>query len=241
MTRAMLFTLLLLGSASVQAHGLWVAQRAGALAVVYGEGAEEEAYDPARVTGIRAWKADGEPAGVRSAAEPQRMLIHAPEAAQIAIDFDAGEWTQSHQGKWMPGGRSAALPDARQTWRLMRFATVLLASPDAPARPHGMPLEIQPLADPLLLKKGQLLPVRVLQRGKPLAGAKVIADFVNDDLAAPSITDQNGIAHVALGSNGLNVIQTAHAEAYTGTCTTDRTAYSATLSFTLPRPMEQAQ
>lgn len=235
MIRAIVFALLLIGSTGVHAHGLWVAQRAGALAVVYGEGAEEESYDPARITGLRAWKADGEPAALKSTAEPRQLLIHAPDAARIAVEFDAGEWTQTRQGKWMPGGRSAALPDAKQTWRLLRFATVLLASPHAPESALGLPLEIQPLTDPLLLKKGQSLPVRVLLRGKPLAGAKVIADFVNDDLAAPVISDRNGVAQVVLGSNGLNVLQTAHAEACTGACTTDRIAYSATLSFTLPR------
>lgn len=238
MTRMILLAFLLLGSAGAQAHGLWVAQRAGALAVVYGEGAEEEAYDPARITGIRAWKANGETAGWRSEIGPRQLLIDAPGAARLAIHFDAGEWTQTRQGKWLPGGRHAAVPDAKLTYRLLRLASVLLAPQDNPATVLGLPLEIQPLADPFRSGKGQLLPVRVLLHGEPLAGAKVIADFVNDDHAAPVISDRNGIAHVALGSNGLNVLQTSHVQACVEPCATDRTAYSATLSFTLPRPGE---
>ncbi len=239
MTRVILCAFLLLVSAAAQAHGLWVVQRAGALEVVYGEGNEEEAYDPARITAIRAWRADGKRADWRSEIKGQRLLIHAPTAASLAMRFDAGDWTQTTQGQWLPGGRDADVPGAMNTWRLLRFASVLLASRDDPARQLDLPLEIQPLADPFALGRGQILPVRVLLHGKPLQGAKVIADFVNAETAQPVVTDGGGVARVVLGGDGLNVLQTGHAEVSTGNCTTDRIAYSATLSFTLLPPKER--
>ncbi len=235
MTRVILYACLLLASTATQAHGIWVVQRAGALEVVYGEGKEEEAYDPARITAIRAWRADGERVDWRSQTKGQRLLIHAPAVARLAMHFDAGEWTQTTEDQWLPGGRDAGVPDALRTWRLLRFASVLLAPPDGSAGRLGLPLEIQPLADPLTLGRGEALPVRVLLHGEPLPGAKVIADFVNADSAPPVITDGDGVAHVVLGGDGLNVLQTGHAEACVDECTTDRIGYSATLSFTLLR------
>lgn len=239
MTRVILSAVLLLASAVAQAHGLWVVQRSGTLEVVYGEGKEEEAYDPARITAIRAWREDGKRADWRSEIKGQRLLIHAPAAASLAMHFDAGEWTETNEGQWLPGGRDASVPGALRTWRLLRFAGVLLAPPGARERQFDLPLEIQPLADPFALVRGQVLPVRVLLHGKPLQGAKVIADFVNAETAQPVVSDGDGVARIVLGSDRLNVLQTGHAEACTGECTTDRIAYSATLSFTLSHPEER--
>ncbi|MBC7860075.1 MAG: DUF4198 domain-containing protein [Burkholderiaceae bacterium] len=218
------------------AHGVWTAQQAGGLAVIYGEGLEEEAYDPAQVTNVRAWTPDGAAAGWRAEIRSGRLFIHPAGAARLAFQLDAGEWTQTGGGDWLRGGRGAGVPDAKLTYRLWRFANVLLGAPGDSAIPSGTPLEIQALADPFRLGKGQLLPVRVLLRGEPLAGAKVIADFIHGEQAAPVITDRAGVARVALGGDKLNVLQAAHAEACANGCAVDRNAYSATLSFTLPGP-----
>lgn len=231
---AFLFALALLVTHDADAHGVWAAQRDGALAVIYGEGQAEEAYDPARITNVRAWLPNGEATGWRSEIRSGQLFIDAAGAARLALQFDAGEWTQTAQNDWLPGGRGSAVPEAKLTYRLLRFANVLLSATGERAMPSGMPLEIQALADPLRLGKGQSLPVRILLRGKPLAGAKVIADFINDEEAAPVIADDDGIARVRLSSNRLNVLQTGYTEACAEPCAVDRNAYSATLAFTLP-------
>lgn len=231
---ALLFALALLATHDAAAHGVWAAPRDGALAVIYGEGQAEEAYDPARVTRVGAWLPNGEATGWRSEIRSGQLFIQTTGAARLALRFDAGEWTQTTQGDWLPGGRGSAVPDAKLTYRLLRFANVLLSATGERPMPSALPLEIQALADPFRLGQGQSLPVRVLLRGEPLAGAKVIADFINDEEAAPVIADQDGVAHVRLGSDGLNVLQTGYTEACAEPCAVDRTAYSATLSFTLP-------
>ena len=236
--RVFLCAVLLLACGAAQAHGIWVVRGAGALEVVYGEGKEEEAYDPAHITAIRAWRAGGERTDWRSEIKGRRLLIHAPDAASLAMHFDAGEWTETKEGRWLAGGRDARIPGALRTWRLLRFAGVLLAPSSTREKQFDLPLEIQPLVNPFALTRGQVLPVRVLLHGKPLQGAKVIADFVNAETAQPAISDGDGVARVVLGSERLNVLQTGYAEACTGECTTDRIAYSATLSFTL-LPLEE--
>lgn len=231
---ALLFAAALLVTHDAAAHGVWAVQRDGALAVIYGEGQAEEAYDPARLTQVGAWLANGEATGWRSEIRSGQLFIQATSAARLALQFDAGEWTQTARGDWLPGGRGSAVPDAKLTYRLLRFASVLLSATGERAMPSAMPLEIQALADPFRLDRGQSLPIRVLLRGEPLAGAKVIADFINDEEAAPVIADQDGVARVRLGGNGLNVLQTSYTEACAEPCAVDRNAYSATLSFTLP-------
>lgn len=234
----MLFALAMLAG-SVQAHGLWVAQRAGQWAAVYGEGAEDEAYDPVAIRQLGAWNTHGQTArGWSEIRAGQWFFVPEEPLARLALRFDGGEWRQMKNGDWLPTGRPAAPGDVRQTWRLLRYASAVLAPSDQPAQPLGLPLEIVPLKDPLALRKGDRLPLRLLLRGQPLAGAKVIGDFINDDQATPQRTDADGWVVVVLGSNGLNVIQASHGEACQAACTTERVAHSTTLSFVVPRRPE---
>lgn len=230
---------LCLAAGAVQAHGLWIAQRGGQLAAVYGEGAEDEAYDPAAIGKVAAWTAEGRQARWRSETRPaQWVFIPEEPVSRLSLTYDAGEWTETTAGRWLPGGRMAALPQARRTWRLLRYASALFAPAPSGTQPLGLPLEIVPLQALQGLRKGDRLALRVLLHGRPLAGAKVIADFVNDDRAPPLRTDRDGVTMVRLGSDTLNVIQASHAEDCPGDCAVDRLAHSTTLSFTVARPTE---
>lgn len=224
---------------SVQAHGLWVAQRAGQWAAVYGEGAEDEAYDPAAIQRVEAWNEQGQAARWRSEIRAGQWLFVPEEpVARLALRFDAGKWREMTDGRWLADGQAAGAGEVRRTWRLLRYASTVLTASGKPALPLGLPLEIVPLKDPLALRKGDRMPLRLLLRGQPLANAKVIGDFTNDDQAAPLRTDADGLVAVALDSNGLNVIQASHAEACLAECTTEHVAHSTTLSFIVLRQPE---
>lgn len=228
--------LLCLAGAGAEAHGLWLAQRAGQWAAVYGEGAEDEAYDPAAIGQVAAWTPEGQAAAWRSGSRAGLWTFVPEQAvAQLVFRYDAGEWTETTDGRWLAGGRAARIGEARRTWRLQRYASALLVPTTGPATPRGLPLEIVPQQALAGLRKGDLLPLRVLLRGRPLAGAKLIADFVNDDQAPAARTDADGIVRIRLGSNGLNVVQASHAEDCPGECTVDRIAHSTTLSFSVAR------
>lgn len=237
--RSLLMLALAMLAGSVQAHGLWVAQRAGQWAAVYGEGAEDEAYDPLAIRQVEAWNGHGQAARWRSEIRAGQWLFVPEEAlARLALHYDGGEWREMKNGDWLPTGHPVAPGEVRQTWRLLRYASAVLAPSGQPARPLGLPLEIVPLKDTQSLRKGDRLPLRLLLRGQPLAGAKVIGDFINDDQATPQRTDAGGLVVVVLGSNGLNVIQASHAEACQAECTTERVGHSTTLSFVVPRRPE---
>lgn len=236
---AVLILALAMLAGSAQAHGLWVAQRAGQWAAVYGEGAEDEAYDPTAIQQVEARNEQGQAARWRSEVRAGQWRFEPEEpVARLALRLDAGAWREMADGRWLADGQAAGSGEVRRTWRLLRYASAVLAPSAESARPLGLPLEIVPLKDPLALRKGDRLPLRLLLRGRPLANAKLIGDFINDDQAAPLRTDAAGLAVVTLGSNGLNVIQASHAESCVAECTSERVAHSTTLSFTVPRRPE---
>ena len=69
-------------------------------------------------------------------------------------------------------------------------------------RPVGHKLEIVPLKNPLNLKQGDLLPIKVLFGGKPAKFCKVYATYAGfstgDDFAYATSTDDEGIAKIRL-------------------------------------------
>ena len=79
-------------------------------------------------------------------------------------------------------------------------------------KPIGLPLEIIPMADPFARKPGDALKVRVLFRGKPLAGANLGWDHPGGDElpAGTARTDDKGVALIPVARAGLMTIRLTH-------------------------------
>ena len=80
------------------------------------------------------------------------------------------------------------------------------------SKPIGLPLEIVPLQDPFALKAGEALKVRVLFRGKPLAGANLGWDHPGEgELPAGTVlSNEKGEALVPIAKVGLMTIRLTH-------------------------------
>lgn len=224
-----------LGGAPVFAHGVWVAQRASELALVLGEGALDESYEPRQVREVKAFTAAGAPAQVVLQPRQRNLVVEpAADAAVLSMAVEDGFWSQGADGKWVSGSR-AQVPDARKAGHYMKYGTTLLKPVAMPFKPLGAALEIVPLADPMALRRGQRLPIRVLSNGQPVAGAAVIGDFIGN-VAAPRVkTDRAGRATVVLGSDGLNVLAVSLVEPRADRREADEDGLEATLAFALPR------
>ncbi|MDJ1158938.1 DUF4198 domain-containing protein [Chelatococcus sp. SYSU_G07232] len=219
---------------AARAHGIFVAQRHGDLAVVYGHGAADDAYAPEKVKEATARSAGGEPVPVSLKPQEKYVLVEpAREAAVLSVTFDGGFWSKTRAGKWINKGRSE-VADAETAQHSLKFNTTVLAATGGPLAPQGLPLEIVPLADPLTLRMGDDLPVRVLMDGKPLAGANVLADYVNEGHGTSFRTDKDGKAVIVLRNDGLNVLAVSASVPTTGNREVDKLGLHATLSFTLP-------
>ncbi|MGI9077436.1 MAG: DUF4198 domain-containing protein [Gemmatimonadaceae bacterium] len=128
------------------------------------------------------------------------------------------------------------------TRRYAKYAKTVIevgrGGPRAFGRVAGHPAEFVPLNDPAALRAGDTLAVRLLYRGQPLANAHVHAgaataasshDGAQKDLSL--VTDANGIAHVAVGENGLWNVRTIHIVPATRGSGADWDVHWATLVF----------
>ncbi len=82
-------------------------------------------------------------------------------------------------------------------------------------------------------KLGTSMSFRVLFNGKPIAGALVINDLVNDPDAAPVTTGKDGMARLVVRNQGLNVIRAAFFGPTDQPKKYQRIEHTATLAFTL--------
>lgn len=222
---------LLLHVPAAFAHGAWVAERWGDLGVVYGHGAGDDPYDPAKITRVVAV----DEKGVEVAVEIDRRARHAvlapaSEPAAIALEFDNGYWAEGADGKWVNKPKDA-VPGARSAGHYVKNSLALVhAHGDLPAFPK-QDLQIVPLANPIGLKAGDSLKLRVLFKGEPLAGIKVTLDYVNAAGLASAPTDTAGEVEVAIRNDGLNVLAVSHTVPLENDPKADEIGYTATLSF----------
>jgi uncharacterized GH25 family protein len=106
-------------------------------------------------------------------------------------------------------------------------------------RPVGLELELVPERDPYQLVPGGELPVRLLYRGKPLAGAMVFAlDFHHADKTAPdriaARTGRDGRVALRLPEAGFWLIETVHMISAPQETGVDWESLWASLTFDLP-------
>jgi len=99
----------------------------------------------------------------------------------------------------------------------------------------GLTLELIPEANPYTLAAGQELPLRLLYRGQPLAGAKVAA--VPKDRPASQVaarTDAHGRVRLRLAGAGVWLIKAVHMIAAPPGSGADWESFWASLTFALP-------
>lgn len=225
--------LALLLAGPVHAHAVWIAERVDAPTVVYGHGASDEGYDPAKVTEVLAIAADGTSSAAKTVAGQANVTLALPEGtAAVQLEFDNGFWSKGADGTWVNAPRSK-VPGATEAGRYVKHHVAVLRG-DVPLPPlPAQPLQIVPLENPLVKQAGDELPVRVLLEGAPLAGVELIVDYINLDSLKSAPTDADGRTSVAIRNQGLNVIAVDHNVPTPGDPDADKVGHSATLAFTL--------
>lgn len=215
------------------AHGIWIAERHGTQAVVYGHGASDEAYDPQKLKTVTARNGDGKNVAVEIRRQDDHALLDVPkDAVVVSGTFDNGFWAEGPDGKWVNKPKSQ-VPGAKQSSYSRKFAVAILDHLHKRPEPQSLPFEIVPLMDPTILEAGNELPVQVLLEGKPVEGVEVTADYVNDGHAEPAKTDAEGIARVNIRNAGLNVIGAGYSRPLSDSKEADKLSYFTTLTFNL--------
>ncbi|HEV7319560.1 MAG TPA: DUF4198 domain-containing protein [Ensifer sp.] len=224
-------SLLIAGASPAFSHGAWVAERWGTLAVIYGHGPADEAYDPAKVKSVSAVGEDGKALPVTiEAADGHALLKPEGEPALVALEFDNGYWSEGADGKWVNKPKNE-VPGAKQASHSIKYSIALVhAHGDLPAFP-AQPLQIVPLDNPIGLKPGEKFRIRLLLDGKPLEGKEITLDYAGMPELVSEKTNANGEAEVTLRNAGMNILAVSHAIPLEGDAAADKKGLTATLTF----------
>lgn len=225
-----------LASTVAEAHGIWFAQRSTQLALLYGVGADD--LDMVKrvplMTGIAAYGPDGKAVPTALQVDGRLVLVNTEnQPSVVAGVMDNGTWCRTPDGKWHKKGKDE-VPDAVVAERTMKYAVHIRGPLTAPlgALP-GQTLQVVPVtAVPALL--GQPITLRVLFNGKPVAGARVLHDWVNDPDGAPAVSGADGIVNLKVRNQGLNVIMAVFDGPTDMPAKYNKIEHSASLSFVLP-------
>ena len=240
-TAALCTGTLLAAAAPLSAHGIWFAQRARQLALIYGVGADD--LDAVKrlpmIKSVTGYDADWAPVTVSLRPAGVIPVVDSDEpVAAVAAAMDYGYWSKTPDGEWHNAGRDA-VPTATLAEHNFKYAVHLTQLPTKPVPLlEGHTLQLVPADLAIPQKMGEPMKVRVYYRGKPVAGATVMQDYVNDpDEANPVKTAADGTATVKLRNQGINVLMAI----YVGQTTdkkVDHEEYRASLSFVLPHAPE---
>jgi hypothetical protein len=226
--------------AVAQAHGIYFAQRAKQIAIIYGIGADD-LETVKRLPGlekIEAWDADLNPVPAKLRTDGSLVIVDtdSPPALLSAV-LQNGTWSKLPDGEFVKKPKNE-VPNAIFAETTIKYAVVLQGALNKPIPliPSQM-LQITPVGKiPAML--GKRLTYRVTWMGKPVAGAKVINDFINDPDAVEVKTRADGTVTLPVRNQGLNVLRAVYATPTDNPARIDRYEHTATLSFTLPHKPE---
>lgn len=224
-----------------QAHGFWFAQRANHLAMVFGVGADDldVVKRLPKVSKFAAYDEDGKEVESKLAANGPLVTVNTDnQPAIVTAVMDYGMWSRTPDGKWHNKGYDE-VPNAVISEKNWKYGVHLRRELGKPVPVLAdQRLQIVPLKAPLPVKLGTPMKVKVLFEGKPVAGARILADFVNDPDAKPLKTGKDGIVTIKVRNQGLNVIGATFDGPPEDPAKTKKCEHFATLSFVLPHEPE---
>lgn len=223
-------------SGIAQAHGIWFAQRATQLAMLYGVGADD--LDVVKrlplVTSVAGYDAAGKPVPTALEVDGRLLLVNLEnQPALVAAVLDNGTWSKSPDGKWHKKGKDE-VKDAVVSEHTYKYAVHLRAPLTAPLGPlPGQVLQLVPVTAALPAMMGDPITLRVLYKGKPVAGARVLHDFINDPDGKPVLSGADGTVTLKVRNQGLNVIVAVFDAASDQPAKYNKVEHLASLSFVL--------
>lgn len=236
---ASLLLCLLLPSLS-HAHGIWFAQRSSQLALIYGVGADDldSVKRLHKVESIQGFDADWEEVDTELMQAGPLLLVNSDDypVAAAAVMFN-GIWSYTKDGHWVAKGRDE-IPDAVLSEKTYKYAVHLRGPLTQIPVIKSQVLQIIPVGKAFPLLRDNEATFRVLYEGRPVKGAQIKRDFVNDPDAKPIMTNSDGLFTINIRNQGLNVIAAVFDGPADNKKIIDKIEHLATLSFVLPHEPE---
>lgn len=220
-----------------QAHGIWFAQRARQLALIYGVGADDldAVARESKLTLVKGYDEDWNPVDIKLRDAGAIPVVDSDEpVSAVAAVMDYGIWTKDASGEFHNKGRDE-VPNAGLSEHNFKYAVHLTRMPtrQVPLLP-GQTLQLVPVGTDIPQKLGMPMKVRVYYAGKPAAGAQVMTDYVNDPDEVPVKTDADGYATVKVRNQGINVLMAIFVSPTDNPAKYQQLEHRASLSFVLP-------
>lgn len=220
---------------SADAHGIWFASRAKQLAIIYGIGADdlETVKRLPLIENVSAYDADYQP--IKAATRVSGPVVLVDTDAQptvVTAVMPYGVWSKVGNGEFEKKTLEE-MPNATISTKNIKYALTIQGplNKPIPALPTQM-LQIIP-DGPIPDKLGTPLKYKVLFNGKPLAGARMINDMVNDPDAKEQMTGADGTLTMPVRNQGLNIIRAVYDGPSDQPKKYKQVEHTATLSFTL--------
>ncbi|WPL11714.1 MULTISPECIES: DUF4198 domain-containing protein [Thiorhodovibrio] len=218
------------GLSAAVAHDLWVKPEAGGYELIYGhhprvshEGAKQIDYSPEIVKSIICLDATG-------GSHPAQVGDSSPvkiegDCAVLYLLTSSGYWTKTTAGTKNIKKSEATSPLG--SWQSFESVKHIDQWGSGAASPLATPLEIVPAENPLTLKDGDKLTVRVLANGQPVADATVSYDG-----KPRGQTGADGTLNIRVKHGGLQLIQASTRTPYAGP-EADEVVHTTALTFAL--------
>ncbi len=187
---------------NVWSHHVWLEKIGNDFVVLYGHGDKTDPYDPAKVKEAKAYDKAGKEIAVQvKRREKDAIILPETEPAMISVFFDNGYWLKTTDG-WKNISKKM-VKEYLESVQSLKYSKAVLSSSNTVTQPAGMRFEIVPFKNPLAIKVGEKLPIKVFFEGKPLEGASI---YVGGGHKETTRTNKEGIANVIIEKLGKQII-----------------------------------
>lgn len=185
-----------------------VLERISQPTIVMTEISSDEAYDPSFLKHLWSYDTVGHPTIITQHADARHITLDVPvHTAAIIVQADFGFHARRAKDTSWSWQRKTTLPDAVTGLHAIKESVNLQAPSAANLRPHGLALEILPLADPFTRQRGDRLPIQVLLNGKPLPHVRIHENFLTTLSDTTPPTNREGKTYATLHADQVNVLQ----------------------------------
>ena len=221
---------------TAQAHGAWLAKVHGDYHVMWGHDPSNTGpYNPADIVEARGIK-NGEMRALTITRVQKFASVDAGDDGMVGATMVNGFRSQTTDGKYLSltKAEAAKLGEIKSSTHRVRYMVVYANNREEPQL-MGYDLELLPQINPGKVKKGDIVSVQVLYKGKPLANA-VINDNYLSHPQQPVKTDAQGRANLTIANYGHNAWEVSHSTPYPDPQKADTASWSTTVTFFVPGP-----
>jgi nickel transport protein len=187
------------------AHHAWVEKEGDRFVFGWGHSPKIDPYEPNRVKDIKAFDLEGRELALTRKDEKDKVYLSSnADVSMITLSFEGGYLVTTPEGKRRMTKREAQRQgiQAVDSFYSSQFAKSIFERSDNVTKPMGMKFEIVPLKNPLSLKQGEILPVKVLYEGKSLPCITIETGHHKE----AGKTDKDGGVNIEISGQGMQVV-----------------------------------